>query len=98
MIHKNPLEPSIGETTIRLSESPVGMKTHLEATRLPIDEGALLEAMGLVPWCEIQILKQGEPVIIDVGATRIGLSRTVAEKIFVRGGRTAFDLTPNVRG
>jgi Fe2+ transport system protein FeoA len=44
---------------------------------------ALLRALGLTDQCTLRICKIGEPCIVQVQATRIGLSRTVADGIYV---------------
>jgi Fe2+ transport system protein FeoA len=44
---------------------------------------ALIRALGLTDRCLMRICKVGEPCIVQVHATRIGLSRTVADGILV---------------
>ena len=53
-----------------------------EANLAPHD-CALLRALGLTDRCVLRICKIGEPCIVQVRATRIGLSRSVADGIFV---------------
>ena len=43
----------------------------------------LLRALGLSGAEAFRLCKAGEPCILQVGATRIGVSRTVASRIFV---------------
>ena len=44
----------------------------------------LLSAMGLTDRCRLRIYRVGEPCIIQVAATRLGLSSKMASKIMVR--------------
>jgi Fe2+ transport system protein FeoA len=43
----------------------------------------LLRALGLTNACRLRICKIGDPCIVQVRATRIGLSRTVAQSLYV---------------
>jgi len=63
--------------------------------KLPEDDAALLRAMGLESDSTVRLCRAGEPCIVAVGGVkaeqcgcggtcRIGLSRVVAERIFVR--------------
>ena len=45
---------------------------------------ALLRSLGLTTSCLLRICKAGDPCIIQVRATRIGLSRAVADRVYVR--------------
>ncbi|MCI0365891.1 MAG: ferrous iron transport protein A [Phycisphaerales bacterium] len=44
----------------------------------------LLNAMGLTDQCEIRVCQGGEPCIVQINATRLGLSASLARKILVR--------------
>lgn len=48
------------------------------------DDCELLSAMGLTDRCRLRICRVGEPCIIQVAATRLGLSSTMARKIMVQ--------------
>jgi Fe2+ transport system protein FeoA len=56
---------------------------RLHAANLTAPDCALLRALGLTDQCVLRICKIGEPCIVQVKATRIGLSRIVADGIFV---------------
>jgi Fe2+ transport system protein FeoA len=47
------------------------------------DDQELLSAMGLTDHCRLRICRVGEPCIIQVAATRLGLSSVMAGKIMV---------------
>jgi hypothetical protein len=58
----------------------------------------LLGAMGLTDRCRLRICRVGEPCIIQVAATRLGLSRVMAGKIMVQPDpRTPDPRTPDPR-
>jgi Fe2+ transport system protein FeoA len=42
-----------------------------------------LRALGLTRSCELRVCQNGEPCIVQVRSTRIGLSRDVARQIYV---------------
>ncbi len=71
-------------TTRPLSHSPVGSHAVLHESRLDPEDHQLLEAMGLVGNCILRVLNQGNPCVVAVGDTRMGLARSLAENILVR--------------
>lgn len=42
-----------------------------------------LRSLGLTEFCQLRLCKKGEPCIVQVRSTRIGLSGSVARQIFV---------------
>jgi Fe2+ transport system protein FeoA len=68
---------------IRLCDLAPGRTARLHCADLAPQDCALLRALGLTDHCVLRICKIGEPCIVQVQATRIGLSRTVAEGIYV---------------
>lgn len=68
---------------IRLSELATGETARLHQTELDASTVRLLSALGLTPSSEFRLCKAGEPCIIQVRSTRIGLSRGVADRILV---------------
>jgi len=92
----NPDQPGrqyVGDTFMRTATSPsipvaltalaVGCVARLHEAQLDADASALLRALGLSGARELRLCKVGDPCIVQVGATRIGVSRTVASRIFV---------------
>jgi hypothetical protein len=55
----------------------------LHGAELAARDCALLRAIGLTDRCLLRVCKIGEPCIVQVRATRIGLSRAVADGILV---------------
>lgn len=43
----------------------------------------MLNAMGMTDRCQLRICKTGDPWIVQVKSTRIGLSKSLAQRIFV---------------
>ncbi len=74
-----------------LSELPTGSVGRVCIDGLSIhsrngeisEERALLEALGLTDGSLLRVCRQGEPCIVEVRSTRIGLARQVAERIYV---------------
>jgi hypothetical protein len=62
---------------------PPGRLARLHGADLAPHDCALLRAIGLTDRCLLRVCKIGEPCIVQVRATRIGLSRAVAHGIFV---------------
>ena len=56
---------------------------RLHSAELASDDCALLRALGLTDRCLLRVCKAGEPCIVEVKATRIGLSRALARGVFV---------------
>lgn len=77
-----PASPPVA-SPIRLSDLPPGHRARLHATTVSREDGALLVALGLTDRSLVRMCKVGEPCIVQVHATRIGLSRSVAEGILV---------------
>ena len=60
-----------------------GSVARLHATQLDDDTRALLRALGLTDASRLRVCKCGEPFIIQVRTTKIGLSSVVAGNIYV---------------
>jgi Fe2+ transport system protein FeoA len=68
---------------IPLSQLRAGSTARLHSAELTKDDCALLNALGLTNHCLLRVCKAGEPCIVEVKATRIGLSRALARGVFV---------------
>lgn len=66
---------------VALSSLPVGAEATLAGGLLPADEMRLLAAMGLSDRSQLRICRQGEPCIVQVRATRVGIARAVARRL-----------------
>ena len=68
---------------VPLSQLRAGSFARLHSAELAVDDCALLKALGLTDRCLLRVCKAGEPCIVEVKATRIGLSRSLARGVFV---------------
>jgi Fe2+ transport system protein FeoA len=77
--------PAAGGSTssIPLSDLAVGMEARFHESRLDADACHLLSTLGLTRASLVRLCKAGEPYIVQVRGTRIGLSKAVAGSIFV---------------
>lgn len=62
----------------------VGTLARLHAVRLDREAHDALRGLGLTDASTLRVCKQGEPCVVQVHATRIGLSQRVARQIFVQ--------------
>ena len=69
--------------TVPLTALQAGASARLHTTRLDADTRSLLRSLGLTDASRLRVCKSGEPLIIQVRATRIGLSSSVAGGIYV---------------
>lgn len=75
--------PAAAPDPIPLTRLTPGATARLYSTRLSREEGALLSALGLSDRSLVRICQAGNPWIVQVRATRIGLSDAVAHQILV---------------
>ena len=68
---------------VLLSELAVGAVARLHEARLDPEACHQLRSLGLTDHCKLTLCKKGEPCIVQVRSTRIGISRAVARHIFV---------------
>ena len=68
---------------VPLSDVAAGTTARLADTRLESSPRALLRALGLTDGSMLRVCQQGEPCVIQVRATRIGLSSRVAKNVFI---------------
>lgn len=70
-------------TPVRLCDLEVGRAARFHEATLDAEALDLLRALGLTASSIVRLRKKGEPCIVQVRSTRIGLSKTVAGAIFV---------------
>jgi Fe2+ transport system protein FeoA len=70
-------------TPVRLCDLRVGARARFQEARLDREACELLQSLGLTRSSTLRLCKAGEPCIIQVHSTRIGLSQAVAGCIFV---------------
>jgi Fe2+ transport system protein FeoA len=79
----------VPDAAVRLIDLPVHTVARLHETRLDADARQGLEALGLTAASSLRVCQSGEPCIVQVRATRIGLSGAVAREIYVIPDGTA---------
>ena len=68
---------------IPLTALAIDAHARLHTAHLPTEARHELRALGLTDGATLRVCKQGEPCVVQVRATRIGITRRVAESIFV---------------
>ena len=68
---------------VRLADLAAGASARLFDAQLDAGPRALIRALGLTDGSVLRVCQQGDPCIIQVRATRIGLSSRVAREVFV---------------
>jgi Fe2+ transport system protein FeoA len=68
---------------VQLTELAAGTAAQLHTSTLGDDDFALLEALGMTRSCRFRVCKVGDPWIVQIRETRIGLAASVARKILV---------------
>ncbi|MDP7008794.1 MAG: FeoA family protein [Phycisphaerales bacterium] len=75
---------AIDQNVVPLSALQHQEEAVVHVAELEHDEREALAAMGLQEDCTLHLCQQGQPCIVQVEATRLGLSREVTERILVR--------------
>lgn len=68
---------------VPLTELRAGARVRLHEARVDGQCREWLRALGLTDSSELRLCKHGDPCIIQVRSTRIGLSEAVASRVFV---------------
>ena len=68
---------------VPLSDLRRGARGTMHAAQLPCDECEFLRAMGMTERCRFRVCRTGEPCIVMIDSTRLGLSRAVSRSILV---------------
>lgn len=69
--------------TVSLTQLSRGQCATFYKADLRCEDCDMLNAMGLTDRCQLKVCKIGDPWIVQVRSTRIGLSRRLAQRIFV---------------
>ena len=77
------VEPSVARSPVRLTQLRTGDRGKLHATRLLIDDWEVLRSLGLAESSRFRVCKAGDPWILQVRSTRVGISPAVACRILV---------------
>ncbi len=74
--------PLLDSPAVPLTTVPVGALARLHEVRDAESRG-VLRALGIADACVMRLCKVGDPCIVQVRATRIGLSNAVASCLYV---------------
>jgi Fe2+ transport system protein FeoA len=77
-------QPTIEHKLVPLSELSEREEAVIHLTDLDFEERQALSAMGLHNDASFQLCQQGQPCIVQVEATRLGLSSELTSRIMVR--------------
>jgi Fe2+ transport system protein FeoA len=75
--------PDTTDSPVPLTTLEAGASARLHTTRLDDETRSLLRSLGLTDASRVRVCKGGDPFIIQVRTTRIGLSSSVAGNIYV---------------
>ena len=78
------ISPKHEYEVIPLSELRTNEEAVVHVADLEFDERIALAAMGLREEAAFRLCQQGSPCIIQIEATRLGLSQEVTQRIMVR--------------
>ena len=68
---------------IPLSQLRVGDRGRFLAAEMTHQDRDLLQALGISERCDLRVCQAGDPYIVQIRATRIGISDRLAEKILI---------------
>ena len=74
---------AVAAEPVVLTRLPVGAEARLHTTLLAREDFELLEALGLTGTCRLRVCQAGDPWIVQVRATRIGIADSLAPSILV---------------
>ena len=74
---------SAHKPTRRLSDLEVGDVARMVDAAIDREAQSLLQALGLTDNSRLRVCKRGEPCVVQVRATRIGISSRIARHITV---------------
>jgi Fe2+ transport system protein FeoA len=80
----NPQPPAASGSAIPLTSLGVDTVAQFHGADLGADDTALLQALGMTGSCRFKVCKVGDPWIVQVRETRIGLAASVARRILVK--------------
>ena len=84
----------VNSRVVRLSDAPEGSTVQLHDTHLDAQSRRQLRGLGLTDASPLRVCKQGEPCVVQVRTTRIGISGSIARQMFVVIAEDGAEATP----
>jgi Fe2+ transport system protein FeoA len=78
-----PATATAAAQALPLTQLAEGQSARLLDARLAAEDCLLLSALGLTDHCRLRLCKVGDPWIVQVRTTRIGLAESVARNLIV---------------
>lgn len=75
--------PKNSSGVIPLSALAIDECARLHTAQVPAEARHALRALGLTDGATLRVCKQGEPCVVQVRSTRIGITRRIAQAILV---------------
>jgi Fe2+ transport system protein FeoA len=75
--------PVTADLSRKLTELEVGATARMLDAAVDAELRTLLRSLGLTDNSPLRVCKRGEPCVVQVRATRIGISRRIAQQITV---------------
>ena len=73
----------VSSDVVRLAEVPEGSTVRIVDTHLDAHSREHLRSLGVTPTSAVRVCKQGEPCVLQVRTTRIGISGSIARQLLV---------------
>ena len=83
MVSESPPASDAVVRTVPLCQLRAGERARVHTTELACEDCELLRAMGMTEHCRLKVCRSGGTCIVQVKATRLGLSGAIARRIMV---------------
>ena len=77
------LAPRNIHKAVSLADLPAGSTGIFSHADLSPEQTAYISAIGLTPQSTVRVCKGGQPCVVEVRSTRVGIARTLARQLFV---------------
>ncbi|MEZ6089688.1 MAG: FeoA family protein [Pirellulaceae bacterium] len=66
-----------------LADLPAKTRGTVAGFELPDDESLRVRTLGVCPGMQVEVVQNGDPLILSTAGTRIGIARRIAACVFV---------------
>lgn len=74
---------------ISLCDLPAGTIGRVDAVSLDAEFASRMAGLGISVGRQVRVVRRGEPLVVQVYGTQIGLARSLAEHVFITTERSA---------